>query len=118
MFGKVLNRALISFLTIVNTIKGLLKMPKIFPVQPNVADIFLIFQRERERERERDENATSWVVKCFPQLINLSLKMIYVAKLYTLAQDLVAFHRRPFNRKYARRCYDHLKHLTWRVFPQ
>ena len=27
MFGKVLNRALISFLTIVNAIKGLLKMP-------------------------------------------------------------------------------------------
>ena len=57
MFGKVLNRALISFLTIVNTIKGLLKMPKIFPVQANVAYIFLIdlySQREGERKRERE----------------------------------------------------------------
>ena len=57
MFGKVLNRALISFLTIVNTIKGLLKMPKIFPVQANVAYIFLIdlySQRQRERETERE----------------------------------------------------------------
>ena len=41
-----------------------------------------------------------WAVKCFPRLIDLSLKMFYVAKLSTLAQNFVAFHRRPFNRQY------------------
>ena len=46
------------------------------------------------------ENAASWAVRCFPQLIDLSLKMFYVVKLSSLDQNFVAFHRRPFNRQY------------------